>query len=244
MAFPPSHTHTHTHTRKHPESHEHGGLRRSSNHGGGDNNGDSLVWTGASRHITTANIGTRNGGTAHTMGAKQPCKSKAVTFTLLVPGRKVAPSMVVPYRQICWLAMLARTRDTPQTMAPATWEVTTEPKGGADGQSTIHRGLTPTHIATCDRAAQGRAARGPCWGDLDGRQSEHRGLRPTNHCPCCNKKSTRGQGAPALVVRSPGRRLIAFYDKRHAPGQALKLGSLREWSACLRLCRIILEGIV
>ena len=46
-------------------------------------------------------------------GTSRPCRPKEIVFALLVPGQRVAPSMVVPYRRICWLARMARTRGTP-----------------------------------------------------------------------------------------------------------------------------------
>ena len=41
---------------------------------------------------------------------------------------KVAPSMVIPYRRMCWLAQLARSPGTAQTVAQAIWERTQSPK--------------------------------------------------------------------------------------------------------------------
>ena len=55
-------------------------------------------------------------------GTSRPCRAKEIVFALLVPGHRVAPSMMVPYRRICWLARMARTRGTPQTIAQAVWE--------------------------------------------------------------------------------------------------------------------------
>ena len=45
-------------------------------------------------------------------GTSMPCRAKEIVFALLVPGHRVALSMVVPYRRICWLARMARTRGT------------------------------------------------------------------------------------------------------------------------------------
>ena len=65
----------------------------------------------------------------HTLwGTSRPCWAKEIVFALLVPGHRVAPSMVVPYRRICWLARMARTRGTLQTIAQAVWEHRTTKK--------------------------------------------------------------------------------------------------------------------
>ena len=37
-------------------------------------------------------------------GPSRPCRAKEVVFALLLPGHRVAPSMVVPYKRMCWLA--------------------------------------------------------------------------------------------------------------------------------------------
>ena len=55
-------------------------------------------------------------------GPSRPCRSKEIVFALLVPGHRVAPTMVIPYRRMCWLARQARTRSTPQTIIQAIWE--------------------------------------------------------------------------------------------------------------------------
>ena len=55
-------------------------------------------------------------------GTSSPCRAKEIVFALWAPGHRGAPSMVVPYHTICWLARMARTRGTPQTIAQAIWE--------------------------------------------------------------------------------------------------------------------------
>ena len=45
-------------------------------------------------------------------GPSRPCRAKEFVFTLPVPGHRVAPSMVVPYKRMCWLAHLASTQGT------------------------------------------------------------------------------------------------------------------------------------
>ena len=62
-------------------------------------------------------------------GPSRPCRAKEVVFALLLPGHRVAPSMVVPYKRMCWLAQIARTPGTAQTVAQAIWEQTEKPKG-------------------------------------------------------------------------------------------------------------------
>ena len=61
-------------------------------------------------------------------GPSRPCRSKEIVFALLVPGHRVAPTMVIPYRRMCWLARQARTRSTPQTIIQAIWEAVPTPK--------------------------------------------------------------------------------------------------------------------
>ena len=51
-----------------------------------------------------------------------------MVFALLLPGHRVAPSMVVPYKRMCWLAQIACTPGTAQTVTQAIWERTTTPK--------------------------------------------------------------------------------------------------------------------
>ena len=46
-------------------------------------------------------------------GPSRPCRSKEIVFVLLVPAHWVAPTMVIPYTRLCWLAGRARTRGTP-----------------------------------------------------------------------------------------------------------------------------------
>ena len=58
----------------------------------------------------------------------RPCRAKEIVFTLLLPGHGVAPSVVIPYKRMCWLAHLARNPGTPQTVAQAIWEGTESPK--------------------------------------------------------------------------------------------------------------------
>ena len=51
-----------------------------------------------------------------------------IVFALLVPGHRVASTMVIPYRRMCQLAQQARTRGTPQTIIQAIWEAVPTPK--------------------------------------------------------------------------------------------------------------------
>ena len=61
-------------------------------------------------------------------GPDRPCRSKEIVFALLVPRHRMAPTMVIPYRRLCWVARQARTRGTPQTIAEAVWEAVPTPK--------------------------------------------------------------------------------------------------------------------
>ena len=62
-------------------------------------------------------------------GPNRPCRAKEVVFALLLPWHRVAPSMVVPYKRMCWLAHIARVPGTAQTVTQAIGEHTEEPKG-------------------------------------------------------------------------------------------------------------------
>ena len=62
-------------------------------------------------------------------GPSRPCRAKEGVFALLLPGHRVAPSMVVPYKRMCWLAHIARVPGTVQIVTQAVWEHTEEPKG-------------------------------------------------------------------------------------------------------------------
>ena len=46
------------------------------------------------------------------LGPSRPCRAKEIIFSLLLPRHRVAPSMVIPYRGMCWLAQLARNPGT------------------------------------------------------------------------------------------------------------------------------------
>ena len=52
-----------------------------------------------------------------------------MVFALLLPGHRVAPSMVVPYKRMCCLAHIARSPGTAQIVTQAIWEQTVQPKG-------------------------------------------------------------------------------------------------------------------
>ena len=45
-------------------------------------------------------------------GPSRPCRAKELVFALLMAGHRVAPSVVVPYKRMWWLAHLARTQGT------------------------------------------------------------------------------------------------------------------------------------
>ena len=55
-------------------------------------------------------------------GPSRPCRAKEIVFVLLLPGHRVASSVVIPYRKMCWLAQLARSPGTAHTVARAIWE--------------------------------------------------------------------------------------------------------------------------
>ena len=61
-------------------------------------------------------------------GPNRSCRAQELVFALLLPSHRVAPSMVVPYKQMCWLAHLARTQGTAQVVAQAIWDETELPK--------------------------------------------------------------------------------------------------------------------
>ena len=61
-------------------------------------------------------------------GPNRPCRVKEVVFAVLLPGHRVTPSMVIPYKRMCWLAHIARSPGTAQTVTQAMWEHTERPK--------------------------------------------------------------------------------------------------------------------
>ena len=61
-------------------------------------------------------------------GPSRPCRSKETVFALLLPGHRVAPTMVIPYRRMYSLARQPRTTSTPQTIIQAIWEAVPSPK--------------------------------------------------------------------------------------------------------------------
>ena len=245
-------------------------------------------------------------------GTSRPCRAKEIVFALLVLGHRVAPSMVVPYRRICWLARMARTRGTPQTIAQAVWEHRTANRiQGPMGQAlkelsrlgwqatcgwwqwtypgalapvnmalesqeavehvvreelrkrellrverrrprlfagiggSIHRGLTLAYLHTCtaelDKSILRGALTGAIWTAV---RANERGLWPTRMCPYCDKQEPEDE--EHLLWRC-----TAWKAKREPLiaeimllAKALKLGSLREWPPCIRLCGIIPDSVV
>ena len=51
-----------------------------------------------------------------------------MVFALLLLGHRVAPSMTVPYKRMCWLVQIARSPGTAQTVTQAIWERTATPQ--------------------------------------------------------------------------------------------------------------------
>ena len=84
-------------------------------------------------HFELAHISLRNISTLETAimkaiwGPNRPCKAKELVFALFLPGHRVAPSIVVPYKRMRWLAHTARPLGTAQTVTWAIWERTTSP---------------------------------------------------------------------------------------------------------------------
>ena len=71
-------------------------------------------------------------------GLGRPCRAKEVVFALLLPGHRVAPSMVIPYKRMCWLAQIVRTSVTAQTVTQAIWEHTGRPRATSPLGRTLH----------------------------------------------------------------------------------------------------------
>ena len=71
-------------------------------------------------------------------GPSRPCRAKEIVSTLLLLGQRVAPSMVIPYRRMCWLAHLACSPGTAQTVAEAIWEGTQSPKPTSPLKRALH----------------------------------------------------------------------------------------------------------
>ena len=61
-------------------------------------------------------------------GPSRPYRTKEIVFAVLLPGHRVAPSVVIPYRRMCWLAHLVRNPGTARTVAQAIWEGMQSPK--------------------------------------------------------------------------------------------------------------------
>ena len=52
-------------------------------------------------------------------GPSRPGKAKEIFFTLLYKGHRIAPTLVLKYHRILWLAQLCRTRGAGQITAQA-----------------------------------------------------------------------------------------------------------------------------
>ena len=100
------------------------GIRWAGVNSSSDDHRGSVVWSGTSGHLQEDGGSTGVHGHVCAMGPKQTM----IVFALLVPGHRVAPTMVIPYQRMCWLARQARTRGTPQTIIQAIWEAVPTPK--------------------------------------------------------------------------------------------------------------------
>ena len=56
-------------------------------------------------------------------GPSRPSRAKAIFFTLLCKGHRIAPTLVLKYHCILWLAQLCRCRGANQIAAQAIWEI-------------------------------------------------------------------------------------------------------------------------
>ena len=95
-------------------------------------------------------------------GPSRPCGAKEIVFTLLLPRHRVAPSAVIPYRRMCWLAHLARSPGTAQTVTQAVWEGTQSPKPtGPLGER--YRSSDGSDGAACEGGGSGRSRTAERW---------------------------------------------------------------------------------
>ena len=110
--------------------------------------------------VEPADISSRDGSSLESaiMGAiwgpSSPCMAKKIVSTLLLPGHRVAPSMVIPYSRMCWLAHLERRapllRETlPENQLTALEKRRPRTFGGMGAR--LDRALTLSNIATYDK---------------------------------------------------------------------------------------------
>ena len=71
-------------------------------------------------------------------GPSRPGRAKDIFFTLLCKGHRIAPTLVLKYHRILWLAQLCHTRGASQLIAQAIWETTKSHKGSGPYGCAMH----------------------------------------------------------------------------------------------------------
>ena len=104
----------------------------------------------------------------------------------------------------------------------------------------INRGLTLAYLSHCDAELDKALLRGALTGALwTAVRAHERGLQPTRTCPYCDKRVPEDEEhllwrCPAwAAARESGITEIMLVAK------AVRIGSLSEWPACLKLCGIL-----
>ena len=71
-------------------------------------------------------------------GPSRPGRAKEIFFTLLCKGHRIAPTLVLKYHRILWLAQLCRTRGAGQITAQAIWETAQNHRGSGPFGRAMH----------------------------------------------------------------------------------------------------------
>ena len=130
-----------------------------------------------------------------------------------------------------------------ETKAPASRAPPASAVRGIGGS--IHRGLTPAYLYTC-KAELGKsilrgALTGAIWTAVG---TNERGLRPTRVCPYCDKQEPEDEEHLLWRCTTWKAKREPLIAEIMLLAKALKLGSLREWPPCVRLCGIIPDSVV
>ena len=81
-------------------------------------------------------------------GPSRPGRAKEIFFTLLCKGHRIAPTLVLKYHRILWLAQLCRTGGAGQITAQAIWETARNHKGSGPFGRAIHTAHECGWVAT------------------------------------------------------------------------------------------------
>ena len=86
--------------------------------------------------------------TSSTLQPSRPGRAKEIFFTLLCKRHRIAPTLVLKYHRILWLAQLCRTRGAGQITAQAIWETARNHKGSGPLRRAIHTAHKCGWVAT------------------------------------------------------------------------------------------------